>query len=241
MHCREFDRRLNAALDERRPPQSDRWLAAHAASCENCRQHLNAHETLLVGLSEIAMPSLDREFARQVVQQASIDAPRPAIRRWFSVAACLASAAAMLLAVSAVWYARQSRKNDGEAGRPRPSFAVGRQRGAVLAMAQAGGRTAARPTHSTMTSADLLLEAPRLPEHFRGYRDAIDEFAVSFPEGALRLDEVERLAPGIRPLRLSLSMIWDTLCRTFPGARSESPPATREHTGLWWLEPLGLV
>ena len=241
MQCREFDRRLNAVLDERRPPQSDRWLTAHAANCENCRQHLYAHQTLMIGLSALATPSLNRDFARQVVQQAAIDAPRTATRRWFSAAACLASAAAMLLAVSAVWYSRHSRKGDDDSEGPRPSFVVGHQRGAVLAMAQAGGRTAARPKQGAMTGADLLLEAPRLPERLRGYRDAIDEFAVSFPEGALRLDEVERLAPGIRPLRLSLSMIWDTLCRTFPGAIGIAASDWRERTGLWWLEPLGLA
>lgn len=241
MQCREFERRLNAMLDERRPLQSDRWLAAHAAICENCRQQLHAQQTLFVGLSRIAVPPLDRDFARQVVQQVSIHSPSRASRRWVSAAACLAAAAVMLLAVSAVWYARQNKNDDGKSGRARPSFAVGRQRGAVLAMAQPGRISIVRPNHPAMTGADLLLEAPRLPEHLRGYRGAMDELAGSFPEAALRLDEVERLAPGIRPLRLSLSMIWDTLCRTFPGARAESPPATREHTGLWWLEPLGLA
>ena len=83
-----------------------------------------------------------------------------------------------------------------------------------------------------MTSADLLLEAPRLPTRFRTYRGAMDELAVAFPGAALRLDEMEHLAPGIRPLRASLAMIWDTLCRTIPTARGDAPRPQRGRTSL---------
>jgi hypothetical protein len=246
MQCREFEQRLNDLLDERRSPQADPRLSAHAARCDRCRQLLSGQATLLLGLSQMVTPVPDRNFARRVVAEVVVKPSGVAPRRiWLSLAACLVSAAAMLLTVSLVWYARRSNTTgDGESAGARGTFAIARQRGPNLALMTKpvdGRRRAAGRDRPALTGADLLLEAPRLPEHLRSYYVAIDDLGAALPEAALRLDEVERSTPGIRPLRVSLFMIWDTLCRTIPGNRVDAPPQSRGRTSLWWLEPVRIV
>ena len=75
-----------------------------------------------------------------------------------------------------------------------------------------------------MSGADLLIAAPRLPAHLREYRGAIDDFVVSLPAAASRLEEMERVAPGIRPLRASFSIIWETLSLSIPAAETKLGP-----------------
>ena len=240
MHCREFERRLNAALDERKRPEADTSLTAHAAECEDCRQFLEGQELLFVGLSRIAAPSLGCDFAPQVVAKAEMKrSPMVPFRARLLVATCLGSAAAMLVALSTVWYARRSDavavQKSAAAASP---IVASRQGNPSLAMIQPGGprRSVAPGGLTPVTGADWLIEAPRLPGHLRNCRGAIDELAIVLPEAALRLDEMEQMAPGIRPLRAALSIVWDTLCRTLPGARVDSPRPSRDNTSLWWFE-----
>ena len=243
MQCREFEQRLNELLDERARPEADSRLSAHAARCPRCRQILAGQQMLLEGLSQLATPTLRRDFAQRVVAEVATRPAAPRVgRRWISLAACLASAAAMLLAVSLVWYARRTRPVlDRPFDTAHRSAALPRQN--ALAMVQSGGsqRPTAQRQRPALTGADLLLEAPRLPGHLLSYRAAIDDLGTTLPEAVERLDEVERLTPGIRPLRVSLYMIWDTLCRTIPGARVDSPPPNRGRTSLRWLEPVRLA
>jgi len=72
-----------------------------------------------------------------------------------------------------------------------------------------------------------------LPERLREYRGAIDNLAIALPGAAEQLDQMEQLAPGLRPFRLSLALLWNTLCRTIPGACSEEPAEPRERTSDW--------
>jgi hypothetical protein len=242
MQCPEFERRLNDVLDERERPEADPLLSAHAAQCERCAQTLAGQEKLLMGLSWIATPALGREFARRIVAEAVTKPSSMASHRaWLSLAACLASAAVMLLAVSMVWYARRGSATFGEkSAAARQSIAITPQRGHRLAITNPGRgqRPAAGRDRPALTGGDWLLEAPRLPGHLRSYRVAIDDLTIALPEAVERLDEVERLAPGMRPLRVSLSMIWDTLCRTLPGACVDSPPPSRGRTSRWRPEPV---
>ena len=243
MHCHEFEKRLNVRLDERGNPAADDRLAAHAADCEGCRQLLADHASLFAGLSRMNMPALRRSFASRVVTAAApvttrFVAPRSTDRTWLALGAALASAAAMLLAISLVWHARHRDAGLADNANPAPSwFGGSRSRLPGLAIAQPpyGGRKSAGRNAPAMTSADFFLAAPRLPSRLSAYRGAIDELAVAFPDAARRLDEMEHLAPGIRPLRASLAMIWDTLCRTIPTTRSD-PSAPPNRTSLGWFE-----
>jgi hypothetical protein len=245
MQCTEFENRLNAKLDDRQRPEVDSLLAAHAAECDDCRQLLSLQAALLAGLSRRNVPPVSREFAQRVV--AAVCRPAPAVvastrpaRAWLAIGAVMASAAVMLLAVSLV---RMARRGDAVAiGGVEPAGKVvgnrPRQR-SRLAMAQPGVARQKSDSQSSeaMTGADLLLAAPRLPGRLREYRGAFDELVVSWPTAAARLDEVEQVAPGIRPLRASFSIIWETLSLSIPAAGTKPGSGEAPIDGRSFLRP----
>jgi hypothetical protein len=233
MHCREFEIRLNEVLDHRRDPAAEPRLAAHARGCESCRQTMAGQRLLLTGLRRSIVPEPSSDFSRNVVEVAQIEGLRGRARSkhlWFAAATLLASAAAVLLMVSLVWYARHRgrqlesqpvfvAKSGGGANqlRPRDGLFQRGPRGRGLAVAQRA----------------WLIEAPRLPDHLRG---SIDNLAVTLPETVERLDEMEQLAPGIRPIRLSLTLLWDAFCRALPSTSSSDQPPSRHRTSSGWRE-----
>jgi hypothetical protein len=240
MTCDEFEDRLNDLLDLRVQPQADPLLTAHAGDCDDCWSRLAGSRVLLRGLAKLSPPPLARDFSARVVAQVAepqMPAQSPA-RFWLACGVLLSSAAAALLAISIVWYAR--RGGEGLAGRTtetRPAAGGGparRQRGFAAAVP---GKVGTK-TGSFAGGGDLLIEAPRLPGHLRDYQGAIDQLAVALPETARQLDQVDQLAPGFRPLRLSLTVVWDTLCRTIPGAHAEEPTQARSRTSYWTLDPM---
>src|SRR5689334_13677747 len=112
MHCSDFHHRLDALLDDRQNPAADPLLAVHAADCQSCRRYLTKQAAVLAGLSRITAPSLDADFSRRVVALA-VPQLRRATRSWsvrpvsWALGVALSSAAAMLLAISIVWYAHR--------------------------------------------------------------------------------------------------------------------------------------
>ena len=110
MHCREFEQRLDAILDDRRSPTADPRLREHASHCLRCRELLHDQAMLLAGFSHAHRAAAGREFARRVVLASIAPAYRKhhSRRAWLAAAAALASAAAMLMAVSLVWYVRHT-------------------------------------------------------------------------------------------------------------------------------------
>jgi len=232
MRCREFENRLNAVLDERLRPESDPLLAAHATHCDECRQLLSHQAALLDGLSQRNLPPLPRDFAGRVVAAACREAPVLVARQrtsqtWLAIGAVLASAAVMLLAVSLVRFALRGDRVAAEHGNRENSFVgKGPRQPSRLAVVQPGvtRRKGAPQKPEAISGADWLIEAPRLPNRLREYRGAIDELVVSLPEAASRLNEVEQVAPGIRPLRATFSTIWETLSLTIPSAGTKPGP-----------------
>src|ERR1051326_4476327 len=113
MQCHDFEMRLNDVLDDGRNPAADAQLTAHAASCSACRMLLGEQDALFIGLARLPVPSLSGDFAERVVSAAMPVAPGAGARRrtqiWRAVAAVLTSAAAMLLALTVIWSARQAR------------------------------------------------------------------------------------------------------------------------------------
>lgn len=209
MNCVQFESRLNLLLDQRRSPADDPALAAHALDCADCEQLLNDHAVLVACVAQIESPLPNRGFALRVVAAAAptIVAPRHDNKNWTSLGIALSSAAALMLVFSVVWRSRYARPVGGE----------------QIA------------TRKGLTEVDLLLEAPRLGSRWRDYRESLDEFTLALPGSAvLGLDEMERIAPGIRPLRESLALIWDTLRRTLPtGREAKSPPAENRAHQMW--------
>lgn len=226
MQCHEFEDRLNSVLDERASPATDQALVAHARRCRWCAEVLQAQQMLAGGLRPLPVPELSVNFAARVVGQFAAERARPAASRaarwWLAASVVLSSAAAVLLCLSLVWRARRDHGPAVASSDPHATLAprlpvrgnAGNQGG--LAMSQAG----------------WLVEAPRLTDHVR---DSIAVLPETLPQSWRQIDQVERMAPGFRPLRISLALLWDTLCRAFPSGPEAAPAQeTPSRTG-WWL------
>ncbi len=244
MQCHEFENRLNTVLDERRRPAADPLLAAHAADCDDCRQLLSLQAALFDGLSQRVSLSPARDFTERVVALAGREMPvlvakHRSGRTWLALGAVLASAALMLLAVSLVRIARRGDTVAANGGERNTFVGQAPRQPSRLAMTQPGpNRKKGAPRAAEgLSGADWLIEAPRLPNRLRGYRNAIDDLVVSWPEAASRLDEMERVAPGLRPLRASFSIIWEALSFTNPTARQKPTTPPSSPTSWRWLEP----
>jgi hypothetical protein len=99
------------------------------------------------------------------------------------------------------------------------------------------------PSTSTPAARNQPQGAPAAVTSEDEYRIVIDELASAIPLAADQLDEVERIAPGIRPLRLSLAMLWETVCRAFSGLRTDlnDRPDAPKATGVGPLEVVELA
>ena len=260
MNCHEFEHRLNAILDERGDPAADSRLLAHARQCAACGQMLAGQRLLLSGLRRLPIPPLRSDFSQRVVIKVGASPVRSvsASRIWLAVGAVLASAAAVLLAVSIVWYARRGGPQI-TANQPHPAVPhvagparlpsrglttldqplVKKKRSADsnrYASDRPSGAPFPERPEPTLPPPDWLIEAPRLPQHLRG---SIDNLSVTIPETAQRLHEMEHLAPGLRPLRVSLTRIWDTLCSPLPSAPTSTDAPLKTRTSLFHLnDPL---
>lgn len=228
MQCREFEDRLNLLLDERRPPGGDPLLAEHAQSCETCGQLLAGHEALLMGVSHWKRHRAPRpagDFSRRVVADVvaadlvAAEVVRPSRQAWLVAACLVATAAAVLLAVSiAAW----NSLGDGRVAESAPAVAKapdGSLAAGEAARSRAGG-AGARP------AALSLFAAPP-----GGYRAAIADVASTLPDAVERLDQVERYAPGIRPIRISFTMLLEALWRTLPGRSADESQGTDHRSG----------
>jgi len=134
----------------------------------------------------------------------------------------------MLIAVSIVWL---SRADSGASPNALASSGIRLwMRGFGIATPPRIQPIEQRTAAGTMTIADVLLQTPRLPRRLGAYRDRID-LAVALPAAAQRLDEFEQMAPGLRSLRASFSMIWETLFLSIPAPASDSSTTPRDGIG----------
>ena len=223
MNCREFEDQLDHLLDERREPQADPRLTAHARECDPCQQLLAGQRVLFTALKQAPLPPTSGSFARRVVQQA---APQVSVvhkglspqRAWWAIATLLASAAAVLIAVSLIWQARQGAE-------PQQGSAVVKN---LELKNHRPNQRSAPPSGLALSQADWIVEVPRLPSRIRvGYRGTMDNLAIALPETVQRLDEVEHYAPGIRPIRITFGVMIDALWRTIPGTHNDDERPTR--------------
>jgi len=210
MQCREFEDRLNELLDESRDPTADLRLRGHADDCERCRLLLARQQLLLAGLRQAVVPRLPADFSRRVVTVAAIPEPlarpRSSSRMLLAIGVLFTSAAAALLAISLAWYARSGS----------PIAVEKTSNTSPTTLADANVRP--RPRQRNSTRGSLVISEADVIYHLRGGFDELSETVE-------RYGEVERLAPGIRPLRLSFALLWDTLFRALPGVRDHSRPA----------------
>jgi hypothetical protein len=234
MQCHEFEHRLNCLLDDRQSPESDQLLVAHASGCERCGQLLIGQRLLLAGLRHGVASAAGSQLAQNVVaeyQAVPMDArvlDGGAMRRraWQVLAWLAATAAAFVVAVSIYVASRPGQSNI-----------------AVASPEVKGGRNAVKPieprkpdhavAHSDPRSSDgsgrrgvARGAFPLFPR--TGYGVTIADMATSsIPEAVERIEEVERFAPGIRPIRVSFAVLWNAIWRSIPGfgAEEQDPKA----------------
>lgn len=253
MQCHEFEARWNDLLDERRPPDRDPQLQRHAARCPACRELLAAQQVVFPAVEQASSTSLRPDFAARVVVAATHlpgAVPRRRLPRLLGkrTVAALSAAAAIAVALSLAW---QWRAPSGPAANStaRTARGTGRLTGSarMLSTIQPGpvGRKSsevsparkARPAVASVPPA----AAPLPPDEMQPYRVALDELTLAWPDAATRLDEIERLAPGLRPLRESLAAIWETLRRAVTSISAESAGHEPRDTGFWRLEAARVV
>jgi hypothetical protein len=102
MHCETFETRLGELLDERRSLTSDEALLTHAESCERCGSVLDSYCALIGTVERQPALEIDDDLTLRIMAAATN-------RSWWNstgmlsasniVAACVAVAAALLIAV----------------------------------------------------------------------------------------------------------------------------------------------
>jgi hypothetical protein len=245
MQCHEFETRLNELLDERHAPEGDEQLTAHAARCEACGRLLAGHGAVYAGLAAIAGPAPRADFARVVVAQFAAEAanpPSPAARRgnrlWWVLGTLAATAAGLLLMVGVAQRVRDRREklaNDRpEVVSPEREKPPARPRG--LAVATPGltkpKNAAPRPpvTGGPLAGGPVL----GLNRPFAAYGLSLENMAATLPETVERLEEMEQVSPGFRPLRVSFAVLFDALRWAIPGLHR--PPSQPQRTSSQLLD-----
>ncbi|MCI0360705.1 MAG: zf-HC2 domain-containing protein [Planctomycetaceae bacterium] len=249
MQCHEFENRLNYLLDDRQSPEADQQLLAHAANCEQCNQLLIGQRLLLAGLRRGVAHVPGSHLAQRAVAGYQVGAgsegepmealvlsqplelsqplgPLPATQRrrvWQVLGWVAAIAAALVITVSIYIASQQGQSNVAEFGPdelapqtepPAPQRAVARSD------ARPGGATGHRPA--------VRGGLPLFPR--TGYGVTIADMATtSIPEAVERIEEVERFAPGIRPIRVSFAVLWNAIWRSIPGLGPEEPDPKAWH------------
>ena len=227
MKCREFEERMNLLLDERRPLDGDAPLADHASGCEPCRQLLAGQQAVLAGLRFGRAARLSPEFSRRVLAQAEqpmeavVLADRgPSRRAWAVVCGLMGIAAAMLVAVSIAAFNSAGNGNaatgPGQTGKKPLIVKADQENRAVAVSSPATTKNQSGAERASQRGTLSLFGQPP-----GAYRVAIADMASTLPDAVEKLDEVERYAPGIRPIRVSFSMLIDALWRTIPGMTSD--------------------
>jgi hypothetical protein len=240
MKCHEFEDRLHSLLDDRQSPEADAQLVSHAANCEPCRHLLTGQRLLLAGLRRgvAQRPSgqlAQRVVARHVVacheaepiEAVVLDGSSASRRVWRVLAWVAATAAAVAIAVT-IYLSSQPDQPNVAVSLPavesvRPVGPSQPDRNPDHGIVQHDSR----PRSGNGRRAPSLGAFQLLPRG--GYGVTLADMATSsLPEAVERMEEVERYAPGIRPIRVSFSMLWNALWRTIPGfGSSESDPQAR--------------
>ena len=150
-------------------------------------------------------------------------------RAWQVLAWIAATAAAVAIAVS-IYLSSQPKRPDIVDSPPKkpksiqPFVAPAPDRG--LANSDARPRDT-HPQSAKGRRRPALGGIPLFPP--TGYGVTLADMATSsIPQAVERIEEVERYAPGIRPIRISFSMLWNALWRSIPGfGADESDPQAR--------------
>lgn len=248
MKCTDFEDRLNELLDDRRAPQDDAALQAHAEICSECREMLLAQESLFRGVALLQRRTPAPELGKRVLRELNApgtpgNAPPPTLaplpspprRSWLPL---LAAAAAVMLAVGfSVWLVNR--------GNQVRNIAQPRDRGVHpkgLAIGTPGKRVNPKQNESLVPPPQVAVKQPIVvspetlspqtriltPEEHEQYREAMASLATQLSTSAQwpQIDNIdmEHYAPGIRPIRESFGVALEALLKTIPSGKKDIAP-----------------
>ncbi|HUE72262.1 MAG TPA: hypothetical protein VMP01_15365 [Pirellulaceae bacterium] len=230
MQCHEFEERMHTLLDERRLPQSDARLLAHAEQCPDCRLNLRAWEVLSQNLDQASSHLPPGGFAQRVVSQLEV---RPAeygaptrYRSWLLAGAAATAAAIGLLAVTIGQ--NRHRPKPAPPAIAAPDSPAENRALATSPVVDIGPDN--KPVNAESLTQEQSLQASPAElsradvDSLQQYSQAFQSLASQVPQAVERLDEVEEATPGLRPVRTSFSLAIGTIRRTIPPPRKAAPP-----------------
>jgi hypothetical protein len=239
MQCHEFAERMHTLLDERRLPQSDARLMAHAHACPDCHLNLRAWETLSQSMRPASVQVPSGGFAQRIVSQLEVrragHGPTTRFRLWL-LAGAVATAAVALLALT-----MGQNPHRPKPGLPTISAPNSAPVDRGLATSSVVNKAPDEKTVDAHGSAQTPNVSPVEPNwtgvnSLQQYSQAFQSLASHVPQAVERLDEVEEATPGLRPVRTSFSLAIGTIRRTIPPSRKAAPPrkpARGDSSGLW--------
>ena len=225
MRCDEFEGRLQSVMDRRSAPEKDLALRDHGAVCESCGSLLAGASQLLAGIerSKVAhRMALATDFSAQAVTQAS-SARRQPKRPWVLLAVAVVGLAAswLLLLLPVPWQQLDPPPPTIVATDPvpieHPTLAVSVADSPTVEKFSRHnlGQPAVDGAGKTMTAED--------------YGQIPPEWILAFQR--VRLESVDQIAVGFRPLASTLNVAFDALRRTWRGSQGGPPPSPTDSAG----------
>lgn len=221
MRCVEFQQRWQLLLDQRRSPEDDKILRAHADGCPDCDEFLQLQTILF------------REVAR--TRSTNIPSGARSRQRWANTMLIALSVACSLLVVVVPAWRHMQRRYDGD--RLNRSVVLTGQRGGISpGLWVAKTPSLAQPRVSETSPRIAPLNAVALTAEQESLRKLMQDMAARLsdvPEE--KLEPLDRIAGGFRPLANTLGVAWDALRRTIPVGRGQimhEPQAVLGWNGL---------
>ena len=245
MRCREFEDRMNDALDQRLPPERDALLLRHAGECRSCRQLLAGQATLLAGIELMETPPLSTSFATAVLVQSreipvatEINTRQSGKKKWLRMLAGLVSLAAVVLV--AVWIGMSRQQDPARPTAVKPAAPL-----APKTIEVAKDSMPPKPSAPTLIAKAVAPPSIAPPvaakEEYQEYRDAINSLTAQLPSAVEKIDEVQQSTPAIRPLRASFSMAIGTLQRTIPSRTKRDTRPIKPDSGFLYSHQRDLM
>jgi hypothetical protein len=219
MQCEKFEMLWNEALDERRAPEDDARLVAHAAECRPCAEMLRLTDVLLTGVE--ARPAIEppADLPQRVLAELNRPASRFRPAGW--AVAALAVAAAIAVVIDLSWQTDSLRSQPVE----------GLETGSQVAIQPAPPQPI-DPWERGLRDTPLQQLGPALdslPDFQDEYLSVLRQTgtAVALLPGQVRRatlsTEPGLVADHLRPVAEPMTAAFNALRRTLPGSASEMP------------------
>jgi hypothetical protein len=132
MRCEQFETRLQLLLDQRKVPERDSQLVAHAQRCSDCQEVLSLQSQLFDVLEMAEVPELPKGFAESVVARVVPPVaahPTLAPNRMVSILVALAASLVIgLFSAGVIWI----NSDRGQVAQEEPAIAPNAQNAEVI-------------------------------------------------------------------------------------------------------------